>query len=219
MFVGVLYRRKENMILRNSFIACLVPLLLASQYAAAQNINGFKVFVSKHRVTTLYFHDPVAKNYFAEKTAPYKFEKLMRTSNSIPLSVDKDVKEPFTLYVNEGSRQHKFIIIYKDVIEAFEQDIYFSDLKVVAAIAKLEESKQVSNSQISGTPVKQEDVNAASQQSNEKKTALKPGGFAKMPKGMVHYAVFPEETVIQIHGQGPQGITYVNPADDPRKQN
>jgi len=54
---------------------------------------------------------------------------------------------------------------------------------------------------------------------DEKKTALKPGGFARMPKGMVHYAVFPEETIIQIHGQGPQGITYVNPADDPRKQN
>jgi hypothetical protein len=37
-------------------------------------------------------------------------------------------------------------------------------------------------------------------------------------KGMSHYAWFPEETVIQLHGQGPQGITYVNPNDDPRKQ-
>src|SRR4051794_5541883 len=54
---------------------------------------------------------------------------------------------------------------------------------------------------------------------DEKKAGLKPGGFGKMPKGMVHYAVFPEETVIQVHGQGPQGLTYANPADDPRKQN
>lgn len=55
---------------------------------------------------------------------------------------------------------------------------------------------------------------------DEKKgTALKPGGFAKVSKGMVHYAMFPEETVVQIHGQGPQALTYVNPADDPRKQN
>ena len=54
---------------------------------------------------------------------------------------------------------------------------------------------------------------------DEKKTGLKPGGFGKMPKGVVHYAVFPQETIIQVHGQGPQGLTYVNPADDPRKQN
>jgi hypothetical protein len=25
--------------------------------------------------------------------------------------------------------------------------------------------------------------------------------------------------VLQLHGMGPQGIVYVNPADDPRKQN
>jgi quercetin dioxygenase-like cupin family protein len=48
--------------------------------------------------------------------------------------------------------------------------------------------------------------------------ALKAGGFAIAPKGMAHYAWFPEETIIQIHGLGPSGITYVNPADDPRKK-
>ncbi|HKA78630.1 MAG TPA: cupin domain-containing protein [Xanthobacteraceae bacterium] len=48
---------------------------------------------------------------------------------------------------------------------------------------------------------------------------LKAGGFAKAPKGMAHFAWFPEDTVIQIHGLGPSGITYINPADDPRKQN
>jgi quercetin dioxygenase-like cupin family protein len=47
--------------------------------------------------------------------------------------------------------------------------------------------------------------------------ALKAGGFLKMPKGMQHSAWFTEETIIQVHGMGPQGITYVNPADDPRK--
>jgi quercetin dioxygenase-like cupin family protein len=49
--------------------------------------------------------------------------------------------------------------------------------------------------------------------------ALKAGGFAHVPKGMQHYAWFTEETVIQVHGMGPQGIVYVNPADDPRKSN
>ena len=49
--------------------------------------------------------------------------------------------------------------------------------------------------------------------------ALKAGGFLHMPKGMQHFAWFTEETIIQVHGMGPQGITYVNPADDPRKSN
>ena len=49
--------------------------------------------------------------------------------------------------------------------------------------------------------------------------ALKAGGFMHMPKGMQHFAWYPEETIIQIHGMGPQTITYVNPADDPRKSN
>ena len=54
---------------------------------------------------------------------------------------------------------------------------------------------------------------------DEKKgTTVKVGGYAYVAKGMQHYAYFPEDTVIQLHGMGPQGITYVNPADDPRKQ-
>ena len=49
--------------------------------------------------------------------------------------------------------------------------------------------------------------------------SLKAGGFMHMPKGMQHFAWYPEETIIQVHGMGPQTITYVNPADDPRKSN
>jgi quercetin dioxygenase-like cupin family protein len=54
---------------------------------------------------------------------------------------------------------------------------------------------------------------------DKKGSAVKAGGFAKAPKGMQHYAYFTEDTIIQIHGLGPQGITYVNPNDDPRKSN
>ena len=50
-------------------------------------------------------------------------------------------------------------------------------------------------------------------------SALKAGGFAFAPKGMQHYAWFTEDSIIQLHGMGPQGIIYVNPADDPRKGN
>ena len=50
-------------------------------------------------------------------------------------------------------------------------------------------------------------------------TALKTGAFVKASKGMTHFVFAPEETIIQIHGMGPQGISYVNAADDPRKGN
>jgi len=46
--------------------------------------------------------------------------------------------------------------------------------------------------------------------------ALAPGGYAKMPKEVHHYAMAKGETVIQIHGTGPFVVTYVNPKDDPR---
>jgi Domain of unknown function (DUF4437) len=55
---------------------------------------------------------------------------------------------------------------------------------------------------------------------DEKKgDALKAGGFARAPKSMQHYAWFTEDSIIQLHGMGPQDIIYVNPADDPRKSN
>ena len=39
-----------------------------------------------------------------------------------------------------------------------------------------------------------------------------------MPKTMRHFAWAKGETIIQVHGIGPFEITYVNPADDPRKK-
>jgi quercetin dioxygenase-like cupin family protein len=47
---------------------------------------------------------------------------------------------------------------------------------------------------------------------------LTVGSFASMPKGVRHFAQAKGETVIQVHGVGPFEITYVNPADDPRKK-
>jgi hypothetical protein len=42
------------------------------------------------------------------------------------------------------------------------------------------------------------------------------GGFAMMNIGTKHFAFTTEETIVQIHGIGPWGITYVNEEDDPR---
>jgi quercetin dioxygenase-like cupin family protein len=47
---------------------------------------------------------------------------------------------------------------------------------------------------------------------------LKVGGFALMPAKMNHYAYTKEEATLLVYGIGPMDITYVNPADDPRKK-
>ena len=46
---------------------------------------------------------------------------------------------------------------------------------------------------------------------------LPTGSYAVMPAGARHFAWAKGETVIQVSGVGPFEITYVNPADDPRK--
>ena len=53
----------------------------------------------------------------------------------------------------------------------------------------------------------------------KKGEALKPGGYIHMPKGMHHYGWASQETVVQVNGNGPFAVTYINAADDPRKTN
>ncbi|RUV28609.1 MAG: hypothetical protein EOS23_26815 [Mesorhizobium sp.] len=47
---------------------------------------------------------------------------------------------------------------------------------------------------------------------------LTAGGFGVAPAGMNHFAWMTSETIIQVHGNGPFTINYVNPADDPSKK-
>ena len=51
-----------------------------------------------------------------------------------------------------------------------------------------------------------------------KTKALTAGAIAIMQPKTTHFAWTKEETIVQVHGMGPWGVTYVNPADDPRKQ-
>lgn len=51
-----------------------------------------------------------------------------------------------------------------------------------------------------------------------KAKALPVGAFLWMTAGTRHFAWTERETVIQLHGIGPWVVTYVNPADDPRKK-
>jgi quercetin dioxygenase-like cupin family protein len=52
----------------------------------------------------------------------------------------------------------------------------------------------------------------------KKAVKLKAGGFAEAPAKMNHYGWSSTPAVVQVHGQGPFAITYVNPADDPSKK-
>ena len=52
----------------------------------------------------------------------------------------------------------------------------------------------------------------------QKTKPLGPGSMAIMQPKTNHFVWTKEETVVQLNGVGPWGITYVNPADDPRKK-
>jgi quercetin dioxygenase-like cupin family protein len=47
---------------------------------------------------------------------------------------------------------------------------------------------------------------------------LPTGTFGLIPPGMRHFARAKGDVVIQLHGVGPWGLTYVNAADDPRRR-
>lgn len=44
------------------------------------------------------------------------------------------------------------------------------------------------------------------------------GTFGYWPPPMRHFAWTQGETILQLHGVGPWTVTYVNPADDPRRK-
>ena len=50
-----------------------------------------------------------------------------------------------------------------------------------------------------------------------KSMVLAAGAVAIMQPKVTHFAWTTQETIVQVHGMGPWGINYVNPADDPRK--
>jgi len=50
-----------------------------------------------------------------------------------------------------------------------------------------------------------------------KMNAITVGKKGTMPAKMHHYAMAKGETIISVTAQGPFGMTYINPADDPQK--
>ena len=51
-----------------------------------------------------------------------------------------------------------------------------------------------------------------------KSVMMMPGSFMVMKQGTHHFAWCKGECIVQLHGMGPWGINYVNPADDPRNK-
>jgi quercetin dioxygenase-like cupin family protein len=52
----------------------------------------------------------------------------------------------------------------------------------------------------------------------QKTTAMGPGTVLLMPPKMHHFAWTTEEAIFQLNVTGPWSVTFVNPADDPRKK-
>lgn len=50
-----------------------------------------------------------------------------------------------------------------------------------------------------------------------KTTPFAEGAFVVAPANMHHYAIAKGKTIVQVHGQGPFALTYVNRADDPTR--
>ncbi len=66
---------------------------------------------------------------------------------------------------------------------------------------------------VSGTLYLERGDKAATSRSH----ALNAGGYHYLP-GKAHHSAFTKaRTIVQIHGDGPFDITYVNPKDDPQK--
>jgi hypothetical protein len=53
---------------------------------------------------------------------------------------------------------------------------------------------------------------------DSKLTSLPAGAFVSVPAHHGHYAVAKGVTEVQVHGNGPFKLVYVNPADDPSKK-
>jgi quercetin dioxygenase-like cupin family protein len=51
----------------------------------------------------------------------------------------------------------------------------------------------------------------------QKSMALSPGDMMIMQPKTDHFAWTKDEVIVQLNGMGPWGVTYVNPADDPRR--
>jgi quercetin dioxygenase-like cupin family protein len=47
---------------------------------------------------------------------------------------------------------------------------------------------------------------------------LDAGGYSAIPAGSPHYVFSKDKVTLQVNGEGPFAINYINPADDPRNK-
>ena len=75
------------------------------------------------------------------------------------------------------------------------------------------------NAALKHVPMERLDASGMGDKLDEAATMELPtGSFVVMSAKQSHFAMTKGETVVQLHGMGPWGITYVNPADDPRSK-
>lgn len=163
-----------------------VVLFLFLQKPAAQNINGFQIFVSKKQFTSLEFHSAIDNLVFAQKNPPYKV--IFMGAKTIFLETSQEVKAPYDLSIIEGGRIHKFVIIYANDVDQSKRDNDYSNLTQLNALIR------------NFVPVP---VNSSSQNDSRKSINQKdPGaGSSASPSSLNFYVLIDEADKARKAGQ------------------
>ena len=111
-------------------------------FSIAQNINGFRIQVSKKAVTYFIFNATVTNWKFLDNDEGYSVYSIQNQGpTTVTISAKKETSQMYPLLITEGKRVHKFYITYKDDISESELEHDYSDLKNLKQLIKDEESK------------------------------------------------------------------------------
>jgi len=111
-----------------------VFLFFLLQDLAAQNINGFQIFVSKKQFTSIEFHSAIDNLAFAQRNPPYKV--VFMGAKTIFLETSQEVKAPYDLSIIEGGRKQKLVIVYADAVNPSKRDNDYSSLAELKTLIK-----------------------------------------------------------------------------------
>ena len=123
--------------------ATVALVLLNTDNADGQNINGEKIQVAAEALTVLKFNSEIKRYEFGERKG---YTCLVRDNdNSIVIKTIEEKPDPTNLIVTEGKRTHYFIISFLPKIDINNTKLYYdySDLKALKKLVQSKESEPV----------------------------------------------------------------------------
>ncbi|WP_153796707.1 tetratricopeptide repeat protein [Foetidibacter luteolus] len=111
-------------------------LLLFSTATLAQEINGFKIFVSQSADTYVRFNSKITNWKFVGKDG-YPYYSIQNVGEKgMMLSAKKEPGETYSLIVLEGGRQHKFFLVYKKDLSDDEMSYDYQNLDALKKLVQ-----------------------------------------------------------------------------------